>query len=206
MIDDIALLTLGGCVALYRLLLAYRCRHPATCTRTALDQLYENWIETRLKEAHPITGVQALRNLIMSNQIFITSLIVLLGIIVVIPSAETTLLFGIAGLTVSIVRISTIVIAIFICVFFFTMSVRMAMRTTLLITSNPHDVHDEKIDGILVTKKAFNATQNHWMYGVRGVLYLISVLTWIVTPWLFLFSTVLVTVYLIVYQDIWSMK
>ncbi|MFX1481452.1 MAG: DUF599 family protein, partial [Promethearchaeota archaeon] len=57
--------------------------------------------------------------------------------------------------------------------------------------------------GLNLTRKSFISAQNHWMYGIRGLFYLISTLFWLIHALLFIAGVIIVTIYLILFQDIW---
>ena len=79
-LDLIALAIFIICILLYGLMLGYSLRNPAKTRKGLLNLIYEHYVDVRSKES-PIVAVQAARNLIMANSVFISALLVLLGIL-----------------------------------------------------------------------------------------------------------------------------
>ncbi|MEJ2250074.1 MAG: DUF599 family protein [Candidatus Lokiarchaeota archaeon] len=101
------------------------------------------------------------------------------------------------------VQISVNVIVIIFSLYNFILSIRLNVRVTLLITADPNKVVLGKFEGIALTQKTFLSAQNHWMFGLRGLFYLVATLFWFVNPFLFIICSIGVTLYLILFQDIW---
>ena len=77
----------------------------------------------------------------------------------------------------------------------------MIGNLTLMITSNPQeDEEDER--GINFVKLTFRNAQRSWMLGIRGLFYVVTVLTWIISPIILIVGTYLITVYIILVQDL----
>ncbi len=126
MIDEIAFFVFSGCGLAYRLLVWYQTRHPGIYKRNVLNQLYYKWVDARIKEDITV-AVQALRNLIMACSIFITALLVFIGLLVEVfqvQLVDTTPFLGIAPLTVGMVKVGLNTFLIFACLTCFIMSIR----------------------------------------------------------------------------------
>ena len=93
--------------------------------------------------------------------------------------------------------------AIIFCLFNFILCIRMLNRTSLLLCGNPQEYSIGKYKGLELIQKSFISAQNHWMYGIRGLFYLIATLFWLINTILFMACTIIVTLYLILFQDIW---
>ena len=210
MFDEIAFITLVSCIAVYRLLYRYRCKNPESCMRTVIDELHESWVDARLKEENPITAVQALRNMLMACSIFITSTLILLGLLVgaLAPFlSDDTPFLGIQAITAGTIKSGTIVAAVFVSAFCFIMAARLATRASMLVTAKPGSVDlGDELSGIHVTRTTFKSMQKYWMLGVRSMLYMLAAVAWLVSPFLFMTLVIVMTVYLIWFQDVWSAK
>lgn len=210
MIDEIAFVVFIGCIVAYRVLFKYRCRHPDACRHTVIEELYKTWVDDRVKEENPITAVQALRNMLMACSIFITSILILLGFLLgglAQQLGDTTPFMGIDIVSAGEVRATTIAISIIFCVLCFVMAARLATRLTLIITSKPAAIDlGGGMSGMNVARKTFLSMQNNWMLGIRSLFYMVGVLGWLVSAFIFMIVTVCVTVYLVWFQDVWSIK
>lgn len=78
----------------------------------------------------------------------------------------------------------------------------MASNLSYLITSQPQDVEVNEIKGVDLTRDAFRISQRSWMLGVRGLFFIIAAVTWLVHSIFFIVSTLILTFYVILAQDI----
>jgi len=107
-LDDFAFIVFLVCVSLYIFLLIYSITQKKPSQRNVFNLIYKNWVDNRLKDDEPLVGIQALRNFIMSNSIFITALLILLGILIGIYSSynfKGTAFLGFIQLSVDVAKI-----------------------------------------------------------------------------------------------------
>ncbi len=209
LLNEIALITLIGCIVLYVTLLLYSTKRKKMSMRNALGKIYKNWVHVRLQDGNPYYAIQAIRNVIMANSTFISALLILVGILVGLNNAnflDQTLFFGISGITWGFVQFITNMLVTLFCLFSFIFSIRMFARLTLLISGDPLHSSYTSNQGEELTNQAFISAQNHWMQGTRALLYLASTLCWLVHPIISIIVSILVTVYLIRFQDIWVFR
>ena len=202
--DLIALVIFLICISTYGIMIIYGLNHPRKSRRGSLNLIYEEFVNSRNKDSS-IIAVQAMRNLIMANSAFISALLVLMGLLL----AFYSLLFSegtIPGSQISLgtVQLILLVLIIIFCLFNFVLAIRQLVRFTLLISSNPENLTICRIDGLKFTKDTLISAQNHWLFGLRGLFYLVTVMTWLINPLLFLGGSVLVTGYLIFFEDIFD--
>jgi len=205
-LDEIAFILFLGCVSLYIFLLIYSITHKKPSQRNVYILIYKNWVDNRLKDDEPLVGIQALRNFIMSNSIFITALLILLGILIGIYSSfkfVSTAFLGFKELSVDVAKIVLNIFMIIFCLFNFILCIRMLNRTSLLLCGNPQEYSIGKYKGLELIQKSFYSAQNHWMYGIRGIFYLFATLFWLINAILFMVCSIIITLYLILFQDIW---
>ena len=206
MLDEIAFFFFIFCVLFYFMVLALSVLGSKPSKRNVINLIYKNWVKNRLKDDTPLTAVQALRNFIMGSSTFVSALFILLGILVGFYQtifADTTPFLGMRDYSVGLIQITLNLIIIIFCLFNFILAVRYATRLSLLIGGNPQEYSIGKIKGISVTRKTFISAQNHWMFGIRGLFYLVATILWILNTIFFIIATIFVTIYLIVFQDIW---
>jgi uncharacterized membrane protein len=154
-----------------------------------------------------LPGVQALRNMIMANSIFISGILIFLGLITdsfVNEWNDAQIFFGIPSL--GLVKISLQIGTIFFCLFSFIMAVWHIARTSLLITSNPKEINVGEMDGVELTIKSFKSGQRYWMAGIRGIFFMIAAITWLLNPLMMMIMVIVFTLYLIGFHDVWNMK
>jgi len=205
-LDEIALVVFLSCISLYFFLLIYSTVWSKHSKRQLINLIYKNWVENRLKDESPLTSVQALRNFIMGCSTFASILFVLLGIIVGFSSTaflEEKAFLGFETMELGTVEVITNVIVIIFSLFNFILATRYATRLSLLISGNPEQYSVGDYTGVKLAKKTFKSAQNHWMLGVRGIFYLVATLMWFLDAIYFIIATVLVTFYLVGFQDIW---
>ena len=191
-------------IFIYTIMLIYGLNHPANFRKGSLNQVYKRFVDARLKQS-PLIAVQAMRNLIMANSAFISGLLVLLGILLAFyDQVFSSELFPGTSITLGFIQMVLIVLIIIFCLFNFVLAIRMAVRFTLLISSEPDQIQACGISGITFTKNTIISAQNHWSFGLRGLFYLITVIGWLAHPILFIIGTLGVTGYLIFYEDIFD--
>jgi uncharacterized membrane protein len=203
-LDLIALLVFLVCIGIYGLMIVYGLKYPQKSRRGSLNLIYEEFVNARVKDSS-IVAVQAMRNLIMANSAFISALLVLMGLLF----AFYSILFSdetISGSDVSLgtIQLVLMILIIFFCLFNFVLAIRQLVRFTLLISSHPENLTICHVDGLKFTKDTLISSQNHWLFGLRGLFYLVIVMSWLADPILFLGGTILVTWYLVFIEDIFD--
>ncbi|MHA1125404.1 MAG: DUF599 family protein [Candidatus Heimdallarchaeota archaeon] len=204
MLDELAFFSFIGCLIIAIIFLFVSLKKPYT-RKGLRRKIMSNWVEINLKEGNKTTAVQALRNLLMVNAAFISALLVLSGLIIGLYNRVFTnsdVFLWIPRFKVGLAQMILIVITIVISLFSFINSNRMIGNLTFLITSNPEEVEIEDFKGINLVKDTFRIAQRSWMFGIRGLFYLIVSLTWLIHPLVFLICSYLVTVYIILVQDL----
>ncbi len=78
----------------------------------------------------------------------------------------------------------------------------MASNLSYLITSQPQDVEINDIKGVGLTRYTFRISQCSWMLGVRRLFFIIAAVTWLIHSIFFIVSTLILTLYVILIQDI----
>jgi len=171
--------------------------------------MFEQWVDNQLERSGESTlAVQTVRNIIMANSVFISALLVLLGIVIgfyptIFPQRSELIL----GLNLGFTQLSLILIIISFSLFNFIMAIRRLVRFTILIGATPSD--ECKICGMKgthFTKRTLISAMNHWLFGLRAIFYLVCVIVWLVHPLFFLLATIVITLCLVFYEDIFEEK
>lgn len=203
-LEMFALAVFGFSILIYTIMLIYGLRNPATSRKGSLIQIYKQFVDVRVQQS-PLIAIQAMRNLIMANSVFISALLVLLGILLAFYNQVfSPELFPDTEISLGFIQMVLMVLIIVFCLFNFVLAIRMAIRFTLLISSEPGQIEVCGIDGITFTKHTMISAQNHWSFGIRGLFYLITVIGWLVHPFFFIIETLGVTGYLIFFEDIFE--
>jgi len=205
-LDEIALIIFFSCISLYFFLMLYSMLWSKHYKRHLLNTIYNDWVKNRLKDGNHLVSVQALRNFIMGCSTFASILFVLLGLIVGFSTSaflERKTFLGFKTIELGTVQLITNLCVIIFSLFNFILAIRHASRLSLIICGNPEQYSVENYKGTSLAKKTFKSSQNHWMLGIRGIFYLIATLLWFFDALFFIIATILVTIYLIAFQDIW---
>lgn len=207
-IEEVAFTNFLMCLLIYTILFLNSLTTKRPSQRAVLNEIYRNWVSNQLNNQDTIVSVQAIRNFIMANSTFISALFILLSMLIGIYDVffvNNAPFWGNEHLTLGLVKITLNIFIIVFALYNFIVSIRMLSRLTILITGNPQDysMGDGKIKGKEITKKTFVLAQNHWMFGIRSLFYLAATLVWYLDAILFIIMSILVTIYLIVFQDTW---
>jgi len=207
MIDELSFLIFLLCIITYIILFVIKSRNRKTASeRSTLNLVYKNWVEHRINDENLLYATQALRNFIMGNSTFISGLLILIGILVGVYNTQilsSTLFWGIQGLPIGFVQMAINLVIVFFSLFNFILSIRYIVRVSLLLSSDIKKFSEGKYKGVDIAKKAFISAQNHWMFGIRGLFFLIATLSWLIDSLFFIIITIVVMLYLVLFQDIW---
>jgi uncharacterized membrane protein len=111
--------------------------------------------------------------------------------------------WGIRGLTVGFIQMAANLAIVFFSLFNFILSIRYIVRVSLLMAGEIKKYSEGKYNGISITRKAFISAQNHWLFGMRGLFFLFATLSWLIDAIFFILITLIIMVYLVLFQDIW---
>ncbi|MFX0050085.1 MAG: DUF599 family protein [Candidatus Hodarchaeota archaeon] len=200
-IDHIAFSVFFVCIITYAFITVYGFRHPSKSKRGSLNIVYQKWVDERIEDSS-LVAIQAMRNLIMANSVFISALLVLLGLLLGFYSVIfSDQVFFLPTIPIGLVQVTLLTLVIIFCIFNFVLSIRMLVRFTLLIGVKPNKINICGHDGLDFTKNTLLSGQTHWTIGLRGLFYLIIILAWLIHPLLFSIGSIGVTSYLIFFED-----
>ncbi len=205
-LNEISLIFFLACILVYVILMYINSRKINASRYYQINEIYRHWITSRIKDQNLIVVIQALRNIVMGNSIYASALLILLGILVGLYSgmsrSDTTFLFGIEELPISLVQISLNVFIILFCVLNFILAIRMMNRTTLLFCAFPEKDCIENNEALSLIQESFMSGQQNLLLGMRGLFFLVPALTWLIQPILFMAGSVAVIYYLVFIHDI----
>lgn len=204
--DEIALITFVSCFSFFIIIFFIHLKRERKPSKYNVFKLiYDNWVKSRLDQESPLIGVQALRNFLMGNSTFVSSLFILIGILTGFFENITQngdLLFNIPGLNLGMIQFSMTIIMLIFCLFNFILSIRYATRLSILITGKPRDFSIGSIKGFKLTKETLVKAQNHWMLGIRSLFFLATSFFWYINSILFIIISIIITLYLFISHDV----
>jgi len=185
MLDELAFFSFIGCIIISIIFLFISLNRPYT-RKGLRRKIISKWVDVNL-DGNKTLAVQTLRNLLMVNAAFISAMLVLAGLLIGLHQMAFTntnlFLWGIIpGFTVGIAQLVLILLTIAFSLFSFINSNRMIGNLTLMITSNSEEDENEELKETKFIKETFNSSQRSWMLGIRGLFYVVTVLTWIISP------------------------
>ncbi len=171
--------------------------------RSRMHECIGTWFENVLNEDEHLLCVHQIRNLIMALTFQATTAVVLMGI-----------LFGFAGITGVIPEFPVIVeemeipvwlmvLTLIFSVLNFLLSLRNFTKITFLIRSSPQSLEalGEEKPACYLQRLFVNGNRSYTM-GQRSILYSMLVLTWFMNIWVFIFTTIAVTIVFAYKHDI----
>jgi len=205
LLDEIAFFIFLGCIIISIIMLYVSLSKPST-RKGLRRQVLKNWVQINLEEPNANT-IQTIRNQILVNSAFISALIILTGLMIglfpLLFDNNTEFLWGIIpNFSLGLAQLITLLVVIIFSLLSFINSSRMTANLSFLMTSKPQDVKVEGVTGLALTRDAFRIAQRSWIFGVRGLFYIIAAFTWFVNPIFFIVSSVLITIYLILFHDL----
>lgn len=210
------------CVSIYSVVLVYGIRKPGTAKRGLLNVFYSQWVKRVLDKKETIIAVQTMRNLIMATTFLTSSMLVLLGLLIRIPSVGLDELIQLSATSTEIIaqyKLVLFVSVIIIAIIFFLLSLRQMVRFSILIgipiqsieSVAPAHINTEKsnaekaaclIDAEGLRRDVFLRAMNRFTFGIRAVFYGITIIFWFVSVYAFIIGTISLTAFLILYQDV----
>jgi len=217
-INSIAFIIFIFCIFFYGWKLRSGLKKPGRARRGLLNVFYRQWVHRMSVGENTILAIQTMRNLIMSVTFFSTSILVLLGILVQSNIRNGEELIHIQFTTTGFPSEYKLFVLFFLLVFsllMFLLSLRHMVRFTIIIgipnevieKSGTEEIKKEtslqyELDAPLFQSSVFLKAMNRFTYGIRGVYYAVTVLTWFISSYAFIIASILVTFILIRYHDI----
>ncbi len=214
LLNLVAFLVFVICVTIYSIKLKLGMKKPATAKRGLLNIFYSRWVERMNNPDETIIAVQTLRNLIMSVTFLSSTMLILLGLLVDTGIGIDEVVGG-SFVTIPIVEYKMIVLfaVVVFSLFSFLLSLRQLVRFTILVGIPNAEIvktGDKELesnntctlDSKALQSEVFIKAMNRFAYGMRGVFYAITVLIWFISSYAFIASSIILTIYLISYQDI----
>jgi uncharacterized membrane protein len=208
------------CIIIYSFKLVYGMKKPGTAKRGLLNIFYEHWVKRVLDQKETIIAVQTMRNLIMATTFLSSSMLLLLGLLIRIPSNGLDELIQLSATSTELIaqyKLLLFVAIIIFAIIMFLLSLRQMVRFSILIgipitsiesiTSNHINIkkfkqRDSIIDAEALRVDVFLRAMNRFTFGIRAVFYGITTILWFVSVYAFIIGTISLTAFLILYQDV----
>ncbi|RLG71313.1 MAG: hypothetical protein DRO11_04795 [Methanobacteriota archaeon] len=201
-VDLVASLVFAGCIAIYAAGLYFGLHHPTHSRRGLVNIWYARWVKHRVVEEDKLLAVHTLRNLIQAVTFLASTMLITLSVMIgnmgIFSPHPVVSLTTFKVSDVKYYLIFFIIIFSFLC---FLMSLRMFIRLSVLINVDISGLGDKNVD-VEYLQLNFVEAMNRLTYGLRAIYYLIATITWFISPYLFMGTTVLITLYLFLYSDI----
>jgi len=221
LINIIAFVIFVICISIYSIKLLYGMKKPGTAKRGLLNIYYSQWVKRMINQKDTIIAVQTMRNLIMATTFLTSSMLVLLGLLLRIPSNGIDELIQFSASSTELIaqyKVLLFVAVLLFSIIMFLLSLRQMVRFSILIgipvesieTITPEYVNARKneeaksktIDAIALRKDVFLRAMNRFTFGLRSVFYAITTILWFISVYAFIIGTISLTVFLIRYQDV----
>jgi len=219
-INVVAFIIFLLCVLIYSVKLLYGIKKPGTAKRGFLNIFYGLWVTRVINTEDTIIAIQTMRNLIMTVTFLSSSMLVLLGLLIRIPSNGLDELLYFSATSTEIIAQLKLLLFVGVLIFsviMFLLSLRQMVRFTILvgipndsfsnicvhnINSNNDEITQDHIDPVALRKDVFLRAMNRFTFGIRAVFYGITIILWFISVYAFIIGTISLTSFLILYQDI----
>jgi uncharacterized membrane protein len=207
------------CILIYTVRLLYGIKKPCWGKRGFLNIFYSLWVKRMINSKETIIAVQTLRNLIMATTFLSSSMLLLLGLLIRIPSNGFDGLINMAATSTEVIAQYKLLLFVAVVVFsiiMFLLSLRQMVRFCILIGIPVESIENIKeyqiktknktipqcyINAEKLRKDVFLRAMNRFTFGLRAVFYGITMILWFLSVYAFIIGTISLTVFLIFYHD-----
>lgn len=229
-INIAALVIFFICISVYAVRLLYGIKKPCWGKRGFLNLFYSLWVKRMINPKETLVAVQTMRNLIMATTFLSSSMLLLLGLLLGIPTYGFDGFMNLAPTSTEIIAQYKLLLFVGVLVFsiiMFLLSLRQMVRFSILIgipaesietisvnhISTNHKKTKMKgkrndycyLDSIELKKDVFLRAMNRFTFGMRAVFYGIVIIIWFLSVYAFIIATFSLTAYLILYNDVESL-
>lgn len=207
-----------SCISIYAIKLKLAMRKPGTAKRGLLNIFYTQWVNEMATQKDTIIPVQTMRNLIMSVTFLSSSILVMLGLLVRFDQGgfdEFTTLNVLTPSNLVYFKLMVLFVSLVFSLIVFLLSLRHMVRFTILIgipykdieKAGTEEIEENKpvhcnLDARGLQQDVFIKAMNRFTYGIRGVYYSIILLFWFMGPYMLIAGSIIITIFLLVFQDI----
>ncbi|MBS3749677.1 MAG: DUF599 domain-containing protein [Candidatus Thermoplasmatota archaeon] len=208
------------CILIYSIKLLHGIKKPGTAKRGLLNIYYSQWVKRMINQNETIIAVQTMRNLIMATTFLTSSMLVLLGLLLRIPSNGIDELIQFSATSTELIaqyKVLLFVVVLLFSIIMFLLSLRQMVRFSILIgipvesieTITPEYVNAKRekkasatINAETLRKDVFLRAMNRFTFGIRSVFYAMTIILWFISVYAFIIGTISLTIFLIRFQDI----
>ena len=226
-INIAALVIFFICISVYAVRLLYGIKKPCWGKRGFLNLFYGLWVKRMIDPKETLVAIQTMRNLIMATTFLSSSMLLLLGLLLRIPTHGFDGFVNLAATSTEMIAQYKLLLFVGVLVFsiiMFLLSLRQMVRFSILIgipvesiesisanyisTNHKKTKMKEKgkdycyLDSLELKKDVFLRAMNRFTFGMRAVFYGITIIIWFLNVYVFIIATLSLTAYLILYNDV----
>jgi uncharacterized membrane protein len=202
----VALLTFFGCFYGYHAVYFYISRRHAHATRKGrMRQAVAGALMHAIEQDDHLLVVHQLRNIIMSVTFLASASVLLLGFIISFSGVWETIIelpqLPSRGLRPQDYPIWTIIFTLAVSFFSFLVALRYFNLLSVLISAPPQALHEmEGTEPLKYLTDLFMRGSDSYTLGRRGFIYSVVASVWFFNVWVFIAVTVLVTVWVAIFD------
>ncbi len=195
-VDDIALFVYAISIVVYCVFSYYTLRREELRTyRSKISQYRTEWLRKQLKENRYDNILNTVRNSLVAASSLASALIIMVGFIINKTVGESGM-----GFIEHVVtnKLSLINIILFLAIYFLFMHIRLLSRFTFLAGTEVGVIKKvEGEEGLAYLGSMLNRAMNQFSYAMRCLYFAVIAVLWLFNPYVFMLSTVMLTVVLI---------
>lgn len=202
----LALVTFVGCFYGYHFVYFYLSRRRSHATRKGrLRHAISGALTRAAEEGDHLLVVHQLRNIIMSVTFLSSASVLLLGFIISFSGVWEAIIgfseFPSKGLRPQDYPIWTIIFTLAVSFFSFLVALRYFNLLTFLINAHPKALQEmENTDPSQYLTDLFMRGSDGYTLGRRGFIYSVVAALWFLNVWVFIATTVIVTVWMAIFD------
>lgn len=175
---------------------------PGLAVKTNVNLFRRSWISYLLDKKDYLLAVNQGRDLITINTFLASAILILMGALLnLLINADRIQNLSIIGEGFEF-KVLILIIVLGFSFFFFLSSLRNYRLFVMLIPADPDLVEKETgITALDYFTNMVNRASNNYTIGSRAIFYALPVILWIGSVWLFISSTVIMTLYFSLWKD-----
>lgn len=178
-------------------------RYPQHTVKTRINLYRTAWVEHILRTKDYHLAVQQARDLININTFLASASLIFIGVILNLL-VNTDKVSGLGSISAELfeMKIMLIVVVYSFSFFSFLSSLRNLRIFTMLIPTPEEVIRAHSgVDAVEYFTRKVNKASSSYTLGSRSLYYSIPVFLWLVSPWLFILSTIGMTAYFALRKD-----
>ncbi len=178
-------------------------RYPRYTVKTRINLYRRAWVEYILRTKDYYLAVQQARDLITINTFLASASLIFIGVILnLLVNADKVQGLSSIGAELFELKIMLIVVVYSFSFFSFLSSLRNLRIFTMLIPTPEEVIRTHSgVEAVEYFTRKVNKASSSYTLGSRSQYYSLPVFLWLVSPWLFILSTLAMTAYFALMKD-----